>query len=105
MNILILSCNTGQGHNSAAHAIKDALERRGHICETQNALLFLSLVDDKVISNGHSFVYKRLPKLFGVGYRYEERHEPKFICRQMRRGIGKFKRFLDENNFIYIYEN
>ena len=28
MKILILSCDTGQGHNSAAHAVEEALKRR-----------------------------------------------------------------------------
>ena len=98
MQILILSCNTGQGHNSAAAAIKEAFERHGHVCEIHNALLFLSQVDDKVITNGHVFFYRRLPKLFGIGYRYEERHNPKFIYMQMCRGFKKFQAFLQQRN-------
>jgi len=99
MHVLILSCNTGQGHNSAAHAIKEALQRRGDSCEFHNALLFLSQVHDKIICDGHTFVYRRMPKLFGVGYRYEERHSPKFICSQMRLGVGKFQAFIEKRNF------
>ncbi len=99
MHILILSCNTGQGHNTAARAIKEALERRGDTYEIANALQFLSQAADDIICDGHVFLYRRLPKLFGVGYRFEEKHSPKFICNQLRRGVGKLEKFLSQNHF------
>lgn len=45
MKVLILSCNTGGGHNSAGAAIAEALEKRGH-----EAILtdFLALAGQKV---------------------------------------------------------
>lgn len=102
MRILILSCNTGQGHNTAAHSIKEALDKRGDSYEMKNALRFLSQTADDIICDGHVFLYRRLPKLFGVGYRFEERHSPKFICNQLRRGIGKLQKYLSENHFDAI---
>ena len=102
MNILLLSCNTGQGHNSAAYAVRDEILRRGDSCEMQNALLFLHEVYDKVISDGHTFFYKRFPKLFGIGYRFEETHTPNFIRAQMKLGVKKFKAYMAENNFDAI---
>ncbi len=102
MRILILSCSTGQGHNTAAKAVKEAFERNGDTCEMKSALMFLSQVADDVICDGHVFLYKRLPKLFGVGYRFEERHSPKFICNQLRRGVGKLEKYLSENSFDAI---
>ena len=33
MKVLILSCNTGGGHNSCARAIGTELQRRGHAYE------------------------------------------------------------------------
>ena len=30
MDALILTCGTGGGHNSAAKAVKEEMERRGH---------------------------------------------------------------------------
>lgn len=102
MRLLILSCSTGQGHDTAAKAIKEAAERSGDICEIKSALMFLSNVADDVICDGHVFLYKRLPKLFGVGYRFEERHSPKFICNQLRRGVGKLYKYLEENHFDAI---
>ena len=41
MKVLILSCNTGGGHNSAAAAIKDHIEKNGSRCDIVNALDFL----------------------------------------------------------------
>lgn len=102
MNILILSCNTGQGHNSAAGAIKESLERRGDSCELVNALQFLSQTADDIICDGHVFLYRRFPKLFGIGYRFEEKHSPKFICNQLRRGTEKFGKFFAQKNYDAI---
>lgn len=38
MKVLILSCNTGGGHNSCAKAIGAELLNRGHTYETDDAL-------------------------------------------------------------------
>lgn len=102
MNILILSCNTGQGHNTAAEAVLEAFERNGHNCRMENALLFLSKIHDDIICDGHVFIYKNFPKLFGVGYRFEENHEPKFIQNQLKLGVKKFGDFVSENSFDAI---
>ena len=77
MNVLILSCNTGEGHNSAAKAIKEYIELQGDVCDMRDALSFWSETSSKIISKGHIFIYRRLPKLFGIGYRFEENHPAK----------------------------
>ena len=69
MRLLILSCNTGEGHNSAARALKECFEKQGHICEIKDALAFWSPEKSKLISKGHIFIYRKMPKLFGVSYR------------------------------------
>lgn len=40
MKILILSCDTGQGHNSAARAVEEAAGRRSIPCCLANPLSF-----------------------------------------------------------------
>ena len=40
MRVLILSCNTGQGHNSAGSAVREELEAAGAECELLDALSF-----------------------------------------------------------------
>lgn len=72
MDILILSCNTGGGHNTAARSVKNYFEGKGCTCIVEDALAFWSTETSKLISDGHSFVYRNLPKLFGICYRHEE---------------------------------
>lgn len=82
MNVLILSCNTGGGHNSAAAAVEQAVLARGHRCCTVNALEFLPKGAGELLSRGHNFLYRHTPWLFGIGYRYEEKHQPVLIYEQ-----------------------
>ena len=42
MRTLILSCNTGAGHNSCAKAIQEVYQSRGDVCDIYDALLFIS---------------------------------------------------------------
>ena len=77
MNILILSCNTGQGHNSAASAVKGCFAEHGVNCIIKDALAYASPSNSKIISKGHVFIYRNLPKLFGISYKFEENHPPK----------------------------
>lgn len=74
MKVLILSENTGEGHNSTAVAIKEALAEVGTDCDIQNALSLQSVRLSKFISNSHSFCYKYIPRLYGIGYMYEEKN-------------------------------
>lgn len=68
MNVLVLSCNTGGGHNAAAAAIAEALQRSGH---TARRMDFLAL-GGKRLSDVASGIYiemvKLAPALFGVVY-------------------------------------
>lgn len=68
MNVLILSCNTGGGHNAAASALAERLEKQGHGAELVD---FLAL-GGRGVSEAASGIYvelvKRAPALFGVVY-------------------------------------
>ena len=74
MRWLILSCNTGAGHNSCAKAIRDTVLEHGDKCVIEDALRFISDRASKVISGGHVGAYRHTPKLFGKGYSYVESH-------------------------------
>ena len=73
MRILLLSGNTGEGHNSAARALKEVFEARGHEAHLQDGLIFMSEFKNTLICKGHVFLYRKLPKVFGLGYRIEEK--------------------------------
>ena len=86
MRVLILSANTGGGHNSTAGALAEQLEKMGVEFEIADALSMISERVSQFVSWGHSYVYRHLPSLFGHVYRYEERHPAKFIYEQCAKG-------------------
>lgn len=107
MRLLILSCNTGEGHNSAAKAISEVVEAHGDCCEIMDALSFWSPEKSKIISKGHTFIYRRMPKLFGVSYRFEENHPAKdgdesIIYELMKHGSKSLCSLLLSSNFDAI---
>ncbi len=102
MRVLLLSCNTGGGHNSAAGAVMKEFEERAVQCDRADALSFISEVHSEIVSNGHSYIYRHLPQLFGVGYRFEEKHPPKFIYDQMTLGAKKLAQHIIEGGYDAI---
>lgn len=72
MRILILSGNTGEGHNSAARAMQEYFCARGCECRILDGLQFLSRPRNEFICRSHVFLYRKLPMVYGVGYRLEE---------------------------------
>lgn len=107
MRLLILSCNTGEGHNSAARAIKGYLDTKGITCDIMDALSFWSPEKSKIISKGHIFIYRKLPKLFGVSYRFEENHPPKngdesLIYELVIKGCDSLEEYLAANEYDAI---
>lgn len=74
MSILILSCNTGGGHNSCARAIKAQAKTQNVYCEVTNGLSFSSRLAEHVIVDGHIFGYRHFPKMYGSAYKVQEKH-------------------------------
>lgn len=74
MRVLLLSCNTGEGHNSTAKAIMEVLQARGVVCELSDVLACLSPKFSKFICNWHARIYKYAPKLSDKGYRAFEKN-------------------------------
>lgn len=69
MKILILSCYTGEGHNSAAFAVKEALERFGVTCVIADPVLFRSKRAQKFVSSFYNGMIKNVPSTFGILYK------------------------------------
>ena len=90
MKFLILSCNTGGGHNATAAAISEYFTAHGQTCVTMDCLDFLPQMKAKLISEGHILLYRKAPKLFGLGYRFEEEHMPRFILSQCESYADEF---------------
>ena len=104
MKTLILSCNTGEGHNSCAKAIKEYYDQEGECCVIEDGLRFISPTVSEIMSRGHAFVYRNIPGLFTFGYRYTEKHTSVFqkrsaIYRFLTQGSEKIYRFITEGKF------
>ena len=76
MHILLLSANTGEGHNSTSKALAEVLQEQGHTSHILDTLSYLSPGFSKFISNSHSRIYRYAPKLFDAGYGMMEKMSP-----------------------------
>lgn len=68
MNILILSCNTGGGHNAAAYALCEAMHRAGHAAVVYDHLSMAHGGLAKMVENDYVDTVTRTPLLFGLVY-------------------------------------
>lgn len=68
MEALILSCGTGGGHNAAAAALKEEMERRGHHVTMFNPYDLHSAALSRKIDHAYVGLVQCAPKLFGVLY-------------------------------------
>lgn len=99
MRTLILSCNTGEGHNSCAKAIQEAYLAQGEECEIVEALQFISKHASRFIADWHSRIYRHAPKLYGAGYRNVENRTSLFregttVYRYLTSGSERLYRFI-----------
>jgi len=78
MQVLLLSCNTGEGHNACAAAIAEAFNAHGDGCEMRDALGFISDATSRLITKSDIFLYRRMPELFRMGYGIADRHAAMF---------------------------
>lgn len=102
--VLILSCNTGEGHNSCAKAIQESFEARGLRCDVADGLKFVSPLFSKLVSGGHIWIYRHAPALFRIGYRFTEKHpwvlkRKSFAYRLLGCGADPLYSFLMENGY------
>ncbi|MBQ9761414.1 MAG: glycosyltransferase [Clostridia bacterium] len=68
MKILILSCNTGEGHNTAARAIAERCEAEGHEAQVVDFLGLGRKHSSAFISNFYIRLAKYFPYVFGFFY-------------------------------------
>ena len=68
MKILILSCNTGEGHNSASRALKEEFDSFGIECEIKDTLSFASKKISDYISNIYIQMALKAPNMWGKIY-------------------------------------
>ena len=69
MKVLILSCNTGQGHNAAGQALYDEFQARGVECTFLDALSLSNDAVSNAISGAYVATVQKAPLLFGGLYK------------------------------------
>ena len=103
LKVLILSGNTGEGHNSAARAIEAGLADKNIVCETRDVLTFKSEKTSEGIAGLYSSVIKKAPKFFGViftlGKWYDDLRLPSPIYKSNARYADKLYEYIKENGY------
>lgn len=106
MRVLILSCNTGEGHNSAGKAVKEAVERAGHQAVMIDMMILAGPRVSAVVGGTYVKIVKYVPRIFQLMYRAgtaitsARRKSPVYAaCSLMD---GKLARFLEEYRFDVI---
>lgn len=107
MGTLILSCNTGEGHNSCAKAIQAEYAAHGERCEIVDALQFISRRASRFISDWHSRIYRHAPKLYQAGYRNVENRPSVFregtsVHRYLTSGAERLYQFICDGQYDNI---
>ncbi len=104
MSTLILTCSTGQGHNSCAKAVQEYFELQGEHCVVEDALGFASKTLSKVICWGHVTIYRHFHGLFQIGYHYSEKHSRMFqensgIYHLLTQGTDRIRDYICQGGF------
>ena len=98
MNILILTSNTGEGHNSVAAALQEKFEYSGDYCLCVDALALESERVSSIVSSIHTQVYIHLPKLYGACYRKEESNPLKTLEQLLSKAARNLKAMILSEN-------
>lgn len=106
MKVLILSCNTGEGHNSAGKAVKEYIESHGDQAEFIDLMMLSGKKTSKAVGGLYVNVVKHCPHLFGLVYRLgrlissAKRKSPVyFACARLGK---KLKQYLENKDFDII---
>lgn len=69
LKVLILSCDTGEGHNSAAAAVAGALTHRGIENRVFDPLVLAGKYAERFVSGAYTAIMKNAPSAFNALYR------------------------------------
>lgn len=107
MKTLILTCNTGQGHNSSASSIKDVFASNGQHCEIVDALGFLSKQASKIVDKCFTGIYRYIPKAFDNVYTHTDAHIGNLSAADsmvtvLKPGCKRLYKYITENGYDNI---
>ena len=106
MRVLILSCNTGEGHNSAGKAVAEAVVQAGHESVMLDIMLLSGKKASTAVGGAYVGIVKHAPGLFKLLYRLgglissSKRKSPVYYANSLM--VKHLRRFLAENHFDII---
>lgn len=106
MEVLILSCGTGGGHNAAAEALREELEARGDRAVVMDPYTLRSDRTARRVSGAYVTLVQRTPRLFGLVYllgnlvRKFPWRSPVYLIN--RKAAKAMELFLSQNHFDAI---
>lgn len=111
MKVLILSCNTGGGHNTAAKAIREVFDSYNDECEVKDALSFGGQRASDLVCDAYVEMVKKTPELFGMIYKmgekvgpsttkYEHIHSPIYLVNEIY--ANALERYILDNKFDVV---
>lgn len=104
--ILLLTCSTGEGHNSAARAVAAELSDRGIPCDVRDVLDFKSKKAGKRASKLYGYAVKRTPRLFGcvysLGALYDRLRLPSPLYAVNARSASALNAFLGQGGYTGV---
>lgn len=99
MNILILTASTGGGHNTAARALKDTIEKADAnvTVSVVDAIAYCGKIFNKFICSGYVFLATKAPRLYGKLYDASDKESKlNSLCNNLNSHEGKKLRTLFE---------
>ena len=103
MRLLILSCSTGDGHNSAARALLEAARRQNADAEMRDPVAFGGETARRAVAGAYNGMIRRVPALFGAVYRigdlYDRSRLPSPIYAANALYAEKLGRFVTDGGF------
>lgn len=106
MNILILSCNTGEGHNAAGHAVEEAAISRGHSVTFMDVMMLKGKRTSNIVGGAYVNTVKHAPILFGLVYKLGMLISNRYVKSPVYGAnsllAGPLKKYIDENNIDIV---
>ena len=101
--VLILTCSTGEGHNSAARAIEAAFRRKGVACEILDPVSFQGERAKRLVSGLYNRTIQKAPRVFGTVYKlgdlYSKAHLPSPVYHANAHYSEALKHYILEQDF------
>ena len=106
MKVLILSCDTGEGHNSAGRAIMECIKMHGDEADMLDIMMLSGKRTSRMVGGGYCNVVKHTPAFFSFLYKIgmalssDKRKSPVYYANCLL--AKKLKKYIDTNEYDII---